>query len=171
MWPHKGLDWWAFVLALLALFLAYPLEVLAHATAPWWKDWWAEWSENSLRKRIGKLEKQLEEYELRYKILDEGQEEILKAVEGVALLTGVAVAVLSMFLLLAASYIPQLGRDDARQLGLLALLSAVSAFLVEVVVFGRFSRFRMRRSASYRQTIKESVQKLRVRLERKNAQR
>jgi hypothetical protein len=155
----------------LALFLAYPLAVLAHATAPWWKDSWAEWSENSLRKRIGKLKKQLEEYELRYKILDEGQEEILKAVEGVALLTGLAVALLAMLLLLAASHIPQMSRDGARQLGAMALLSAFSAFLVEVVVFGRFSRFRMRRSADYRQTIKESIEKLRVRLERKNAQR
>lgn len=56
MWLHKGLDWWGFVLAVAALILAYPLEVVAHITAPKWKDWWATRSRTALEKRILELE-------------------------------------------------------------------------------------------------------------------
>ena len=60
---HHDLGWWGFVLAVLALLIAYPLSLLANLTSPFIKNWWAERSVTSIRKRIDKLERQLQDYE------------------------------------------------------------------------------------------------------------
>jgi hypothetical protein len=164
MWPHKSVDLWALVVGIAGLFLAYPLAVLGHIHAQWWRDRFAERSLKSLNKRIEKLEKQATEYEGKYTLLSEGEEEILKALEGVALLVGLGVAILTFFLLLGVRYIPQLSDYDARRMLGLGLVSAFATFLVEVVIFGRFARFRIRRSPSYRKQIQQSIKRLKERL-------
>jgi hypothetical protein len=54
------LGWWGFVLAIVALVLAYPLDVLAHLTTPVLRNWWAGRSEATLRRRILKLEQEID---------------------------------------------------------------------------------------------------------------
>jgi hypothetical protein len=157
-------DSWALVVGIIGLFLAYPLAVLGHIHAQWWRDRFAERSRKSLKKRIQKLEKEAADYEEQYALLSEGEEEILKAVEGVALLVGLGVAILTFFLLLGVRYIPQLSDYDARRMLGLGLVSALATFLVEVVIFGQFARFRIRRSSSYRKGIQESIKRLNERL-------
>jgi hypothetical protein len=59
MWPHKDLGWWGFVIAVVALLLAYPFSLLANLTSPTVKNWWAARSRAGLQKRIRTLAREL----------------------------------------------------------------------------------------------------------------
>ncbi|MGC2420153.1 MAG: hypothetical protein WA405_00720 [Candidatus Acidiferrales bacterium] len=161
---HRDIGWWAFVLAIVALIVTYPLEVLAHLTAPRWKDWWAERSERSVRKRVEQLEEELREYEQKYKLLSEAEEYILMSIEVGALLGGVSVNVLATLLALAALFIPQLVKPQRWLLFGLAGVIVAACFLAVFVVFGRFTEFRIRRSPTYRDQLRKSIEKLKGRL-------
>jgi hypothetical protein len=85
MWLHKDLAWWAFVLALLALLLAYPLEVLAHLTAPMWRDWWATRTRKSLQIRIEQLQAELSRIQ-KFQLMSLTEEYIFRGIQHVATL-------------------------------------------------------------------------------------
>jgi hypothetical protein len=55
VWLGHDIGWWGFVLAVVTLVLAYPLDMLAHLTSPIVKDWWAARSREALKRRIAKL--------------------------------------------------------------------------------------------------------------------
>jgi hypothetical protein len=165
MW-HLGVDRWALLVGVISLLLAYPVAVLGHVHDARWQNWWAERSIKSVEARIAKLEAELGMYEEKYKLLTEGEEAILSAVEGVALLCGLIATVAAVFLLMAAAYIPQLGYPDRTLLAALAGVVAIATFLMEIVFFGRFARFRVERSPTYRSQIKKSIDKLKERREK-----
>jgi hypothetical protein len=57
--PHKALDWWALVLAVVSLVLLLPASIFANLITPKVKDWWTEGSQALLLKRIAALEEEL----------------------------------------------------------------------------------------------------------------
>ena len=59
MWIHHDAAWWALVLAIVALVLMLPVNLLANFMTPILKNWWAGRSLKTLDQRIGKLEKWL----------------------------------------------------------------------------------------------------------------
>jgi hypothetical protein len=84
--PHD-LGTWAFIIALGALILAYPLDVLAHLTSPIIRDWWAARSNATLQKRRDVLSARLDK--LRdVPVIDEVADQVLKAQELLMLVIG-----------------------------------------------------------------------------------
>lgn len=166
MWPRKDLSWWAFVLSVLALVGAYPFSLLANLTTPLLKNWWAERSVASIDKRIEKLEKQLADYEKHPK-LSEGVDYVLRATEGLSLLLGLCVTMLSVVLLVLIAYVPLTATvQDKRPIVVFALVGATSAFLIGIVAFGRFSRFRHERSPFDRNVLRKYVKQLKEKKEK-----
>jgi heme A synthase len=167
MWPHRDLGWWGFVISLMALLGAYPLSLLANLTSPALKNWWAERSIASTRKRIDKLEKQLAEY-MKDPALTEGEDYILRATEALSMLLALCVTMLAVLLMSLAWFAPvTVSNHDKEPLVALALVGAVCAFLIGIVVFGRFSRFRRKRSPIDRNYLNKYIEELKKKLDQK----
>jgi len=167
MWPHRDLGWWGFVISVVALLGAYPLSLLANLTSPALKNWWAERSIASTRKRIDKLEKQLAEY-MQEPALTEGEDYILRATEALSMLLALCVTMLAVLLMSLASFAPAtVSNHDKEPLVALALVGAVCAFLIGIVAFGRFSRFRRKRSPIDRNNLNKYIDELKKKLSQK----
>jgi hypothetical protein len=165
VWPHKDLAWWAFVLSVLAILAAYPIEVLAHITAPKWKNWWAERSEASMKKRVDKLEKQLSHYEEEYKVLPEVEEAVLVGIEAIGYLVIFCTEVVGMSSAIARELLKaQLDRRDILALDFSFLLAMLFVLVLGSILFFRVDLFRRRRSRWDRQSLRNSVQQLIERL-------
>jgi hypothetical protein len=170
MWLHKDLGWWAFVISVVALVLVYPLEVLAHITAPWWKNWWAERSIASTRKRIDKLEKLLADNEQRYKVLSEGEDYILNGLAGLGLLATFCVELLVVVLLAITSFAtPTVSSHDKAPVVAAALFAAAFAYLVGYATFLKLSVFRRNRSPRIRNAMRKNIEELKQRLAKRPA--
>ena len=157
---HHDRDWWALVISVIALVGAYPLSLLANLTSPSLKNWWAERSVAAIKARIQQLEKQLEDYE-KYKELTEGEDYILRAVEALAMLLLVCILMLAMVLLTIISIAPAAFYDrNATPLMGLALAGMIFGFIVSIVVFGRYSLFRTKRSPADRELLRKALNSL-----------
>jgi hypothetical protein len=164
MWPHKDLGWWGFVISIIALLSAYPLSLLANLTSPALKNWWAERSVASTRKRIDQLERQLAEY-MQYPALSEGEDYILRATEALSMLLALCVTMLAVLLMAVAWFAPAtVSNHDKQPLVALALTGGIIAFLIGVVIFGRFSRFRGKRSPIDRNNLNKYIDELKKKL-------
>jgi len=167
MWTHHDLGWWGFVLAVVTLFLAYPLDVLAHLTAPVVKSWWAERSVASMRKRIEKLENELADYEQNYQLLSAVEEELFKGVEGLAAFGLLCLEFLVIcFLLAILRFSPSVPLTAHYAVAGVAFAVYVSCYgyVILFVVFGKMTTFRKRRSPSGRNTLRKSIEELKKRL-------
>jgi len=76
MWLRHDASWWALVLAIAALVLMVPANVVSNVLTPLLLNWFATWSNAALERRIAKLENQLAELE-KNPAIDEAQEQIL----------------------------------------------------------------------------------------------
>lgn len=167
---HHDLAWWAFVLSLAALVGAYPLSLLANLTSPAIENWWAERSVASTRKRIGRLEKQLVEYE-QFQELGELEELVLKAIGGIGSLVVFCIELLAILTLLQAVSDPVIGHShelappDIRfVLVMLGAIAAISGYLVQFLVLEKLGRFRKKRSPIDRKTLKNAIETLKAKL-------
>jgi hypothetical protein len=122
-----------------------------------------------MRKRIENLEKQLADYE-QHEELSEGEDYILLASEALALLLELCVSMLAVVLLTLMWFAsPTVSSAEKRPIVLLALTAGVTGFLISVIVFGRFSTFRRKRSPIQRIALKRSIEKLKERLAQKTS--
>jgi hypothetical protein len=141
------------------------LEVLAHITAPKWKNWWAERSAAATRKRIEKLEKQLADYG-KNAISSATEDIILKGIEATGQLAVLCVQLLVIILLLVVLYSgPK--NTSVRELSpilALAILAAGAGYFVGFVILKKVGTFRMERSASKRDALRKSIEELKLRL-------
>jgi hypothetical protein len=171
MWPHKDLGWWGFVIAIVTLILAYPVDVLAHLTSPMLKNWWAERSVASLEKRIEKLDKQLADYEQNYPLLTPTEHHILRGIDVLGMVGALIVALIAIMILVACSVAPSILRshdswplDFTGPLILLAYGALLFSLSVTAVVFRGIATFRMKRSPIDRDVLKKSIEDLKKRL-------
>jgi hypothetical protein len=163
MWLHHDSSWWALVLAILALVLMLPLNLFANLVTPILKSWWAERSAAATRKRIAALEKQLSDYEL--KELSEAEDYILRSTEVLSMLFSFCISMIAVVLLILVGYLmPTVSPHDKAPIVALAVISTFSSFVIGILTFGRISRFRLRRSPSYRKTLRNNVEQLKGRL-------
>jgi hypothetical protein len=95
MWLGHTTSWWGLALAIAALVIMIPANVVSNVLTPLLLNWFATWSSAALEKRIAKLEKQLAELE-KDPAIDEVQEQILL---GITNLRGMALSLSSAFLL------------------------------------------------------------------------
>lgn len=168
MWPHKDLGWWAFVISIVSLVLVYPLEVLAHITAPRWKNWWAERSTASTRKRIDKLERQLADNERTYEVLSVAEDRILKGIEGVGLLVTFCVELLAIVLVTITSFAsPTVSSHDKAPVVGVALFAVAFGYLIGYGTFVKISVFRRKRSPRVRSALRKNIEELKRRLAEK----
>jgi phosphate/sulfate permease len=161
---HHDLAWWGTFLAVVALVLMLPVSIAANILTPILKNWWAERSDASTQKRIESIEKQLADYE-QYAELSEGVDYVLMATEALAMLLGLCNTMLAVILLLLVTFdLPTVSVPDKRPFALLALVAGLGTFLIGLVVFGRFSRFRQKRSPFNRNMLRNYIAKLREKL-------
>jgi hypothetical protein len=160
MWLHHDLGWWGFVLAIVTLVLAYPLDVLAHLTTPMLRNWWAGRSVTALRERIAELEGQLAKMD-RNRMMTDVEDEILSALPKLELFITMAV-----MLVIAA-----MGLLFTEQNPALAWRSILIMFgAIVVVMFSRtglFSgtyRFIRKRSPKWQRMLEYDVAKLKAKL-------
>jgi len=168
MWLHHDASWWALALAILALILMLPVNLLANFMTPILKNWWAERSAAATRTLIEALEKQLVDHE-QYKEMSEGEDYILMATEGLSMLLALCTSMLSVVLLsLVAFATPTPSADDRHPVMLLAVFSALAAFLIGIIGFGRISKFRRTRSPFVRAGLRKNIGQLKDRLAQRN---
>jgi len=123
--PHD-LGTWGFIIALAALILAYPLDVLAHVTSPILRDWWAARSIAALQKRFDVLSARLDQ--LRdVQVIDEVAEQLFVAQERTMLMIGFGVHNLLTGLVLITS---TMAPDFLFEIGGLAFLIITNLFLM-----------------------------------------
>jgi hypothetical protein len=163
---HHDLAWWGMFLAVLALILMLPVSIVANLLTPMLKNWWAQRSAASVRKRIEKLERQLADYE-QYQELSEGLDYVLMATEALSMLLGLCVTMLCVTLLFLSEIAPpSMNVTEKRPVVFLALFAGFAACLVGLVVFGKFSRFRQKRSPFNRNVLRNYIEKLKKKLAR-----
>jgi hypothetical protein len=170
VWLHKDLGWWAFWISIVTLIAAYPLEVLAHITAPKWKNWWAERSAAAMRKRIENLEKQLADHEQNYEVVSPVEDMILKGIEATGQLLVLCVQLIVVaFVLGIQHFAPQSAsiRDVASLLFLAMFVSAIG-YVVAFAVLEKISLFRKNRSPSNREALRKNIEELKRQLARRN---
>jgi hypothetical protein len=181
MWMGHDFGWWALVISVLALVLAYPLDLAAHLTAPKLKNWWAERSVASTRRRLEELESQLAEYEAEYPQISEVEELCLEGIQaafafGVFALPFLVAGVLMLAFVITAvsATLPQDARwlfGEPGQWLRVALALWAGCLLVLPVLFvfvRRVKRFRMTHGPASRRSIRSSIEELRKKLEGKN---
>jgi hypothetical protein len=106
MWLGHSASWWGLVLAILALFLMLPANLLANFMTPILKNWWAERSRKSLELRIERLKATLTEAE-KFQPMTLTEDHIFMGIENLAtliqysiqILAGCGLTVASVFLL------------------------------------------------------------------------
>jgi hypothetical protein len=166
MWMHHDYGWWGFVIAIVGLGLAYPIDVLAHLTAPIVKNWWAERSVASMRKRIEKLEKQLADEEQNYPLLSVVEEQLFKGIVGLAALGMFGLQFLVICFLLAVGHFlptPLTAHNAVPGVGL-PLFVFAGGYAILFAVFGKLTAFRKERSPSERNALKKSIEELKKQL-------
>ncbi len=165
-WDH-GLDWWALVLAIAALVLAYPLSVLANISSPTIKNWWAERSIAALQKRLASLEAQLNDYK-ENEFLSEVEDRLLDLAYTASLAIQLIIAILMGSALLM--YLVVIHLDDSTVVRLF-VYGVIIAGAIQIVLLRTtqrsLERFRRRRSRAARKALKLTVEELRVKLAEK----
>ena len=181
MWMGHDLGWWAFVISVLALVLAYPLDLAAHLTAPKLKNWWAERSVASIRRRLGELEARLAKYETEYPQISEVEELCLEGIQAAFAFCLFATPFLVAGVLMMAVVIKAVGAglpQDARWLygepgqWLRNALVLWAGCLIELPVLAIFlrkvKRFRVTHGPASRKSIRSSIEELRRKLKERN---
>ena len=165
MWPHKDLGWWAFVIGIIALFAAYPLEVLAHITAPNWKNWWAERSRASVTKRVSLLEKEQEKM-AKIPEASEAESFIMWRLELLTIIVGMSV---HMLLFMGYFAVITLGQDLQKstnisfKIGMFTVIS-LNFLVMQLATRGSLTKFRRFRSPLYRKRVQKNIEELKSKL-------
>jgi thiosulfate reductase cytochrome b subunit len=154
----KDAGTWGLYISVLALILIVPLNIASNIVTPKFLNWWAERSSASIRKRVGKLEKQLADHE-KFPAISEGEDYILRATEALTMLGGLCSMNLALLLLLLTALLPS--SVDKRQVFSLVMFSLLMTALICIVVALRFSRFRTQRSPFDRDVLRKYIERLR----------
>lgn len=165
--PHD-LGTWGFFIALAALLLAYPLDVLAHLTSPKIRDWGAARSIASLQKRRDVLSTQCNQLR-NVPVVDEGIDIVLRSLGRMNIVIGQAVN-----FVLGAIGITQLNAEQLwtwspnEKVWIIMVIMASNACLI-ISVNRQLRRYRRRVSPSIRKNITDELtmieQKLHMRLQ------
>jgi hypothetical protein len=169
MFLHHELGWWGFVLAVVALVLAYPLDVLAHLSSPIIRNWWAERSLKSLQKRIEKLENEKRIMDLS-PLFTDSDLRIMKSIRSLAFLVSQSIHLVLFALFLLA--IPKEQRFILWSVDRSTLvIQGVGIFIIAtnfagyLVVMRSIGRDMQRGSTRYRGRMTATIAKLRSELE------
>jgi hypothetical protein len=168
---HHDLAWWGFVLGVLALLLMLPASIFANILTPKLKNWWAERSVAATRKRIEKLEKELALCEP-YPLLNELEDSVVKAVEGIGMLLALCLYFLAVILLTTTPMIRMIGPAVVvgppalifRAVTVLLSLIGAGASVASSLVFRKLGTAREKQSPSSREALRESIEKLKAKL-------
>ena len=163
-WLHHDLAWWGFVIALVALILMLPANLLANFLTPMLKNWWAERSKSAIQKRIERLRTELVHLQGHRQISDFEYYSLL----GIELLSALAMfgtEIASFGTLFALSLLqptvnPYLYRSTEILLAVLLLVAFV-AFAAIRTIIGKFARVH---SPFQRKSIERSIAFLQTKL-------
>lgn len=163
---HHDLTWWGFVLALAALVLMIPANILANVLTPKLKTWWAERSEASLRGKIVELQTELSEME-HHKSIADAEHHLLLGVETLIRLTSILldlIAVTSLYLVMRLPVFDK--KEHAVATALVYCVLGLSWF-TGIRTVGRMRKFRRRHSLIVHYALRETI----ARLQRELAER
>src|ERR1039457_5190637 len=172
MFLRHDLAWWGFVLAVAAIILAIPMDIVAHLLAPRIKNWWAERSESSTRNRITALEKRLSEYEANYKQLSEAEDWMLKGIEAIGMIVATALTDLACILSLTGdqksifNHLQEFMVPHPTNISI-AFIAFATLFIVVapiLAVFRPLGDFRKKRSPEVRKNLGKSIDELKRKL-------
>ena len=162
MWLGHDLSWWSFVVSVSALVLCIPLTVFGNILTPKLLNWWAERSIFSTRNRITALEKQLSDYE-QFQPLSEAEDWILRGIESLGMMGVYSMVVLADLMLTIWDRTHLTGHQVIR-LDILALFTAVMAFVFMFIHYQQISTFRLKRSPVTRKYLRNSIDRLKNQL-------
>jgi hypothetical protein len=158
----KDLGTWGFILSLAALLLMYPVGLLINLTSPKIQNWWAARSQQSVVKRLNKLESELGELE-EFRPLEEVENEILWGQEMLMTLVGGCTHLLLAAALVVCHYVIPSNESHKMQ------MARIFLFVIMLVNLGTLrayrhkkSEYRYTRSPARRARLKASILKLRT---------
>ena len=160
-WPHYDRTTWGLILAVAALVLMIPANILSNILTEKLRNWWATRSQSSLRSRIEMLESELAELEKRPAI-SEVEEQLLSFMPKVDMLL---TETLMIFLAVVLIFERSTSSENAF-LKIVVVLSAIILMNVSRFFMLRKSFLFLReRSPSVRREVRTSILKLKARLD------
>jgi len=120
-WLPKDKATWGIILAVAAILISIPLNLVGNLLTPKVRNWWAERSATALKQRIAELQNKLAKAN-QYPFISDGESFILSIINGVILATGGVL--ISFWGMALAAFRALHGSGDIE-----FLLYAVAAFL------------------------------------------
>lgn len=170
MFLGHDLNWWSFILAVTALISTVPLTVFGNLITPRLKDWWSTRSTSSLKRRIAKLQDELEGYERDYNLVDETEAFILR---GISVLGNICILIVELIGL--TYWVVDLTFDhaDSGKMGGAAMLIRLIiligpifllSYLLKKRYFAKLDKYRIPRSPHVRTDLASTIAKLQEKL-------
>lgn len=155
-WPSWDKAMWGIILAVLAIGLNIPLNLVANLWTPKIRNWWAERSIAGLRRRINKLEKDFA-IAKNYAFISEGEEFILDMIRLIVLLSGGIVTGFWGMAIFAVDTLPGKTHTTIR---MFAVVAIVFIYALGIIPQYYINRFLKRRSPCERKSLEENIKKL-----------
>ena len=170
MLAHHDLAWWGFAVALAAMVLAIPINIIANLLTPLLKNWWAERSQASLRARIERLETELQHEVQRYPAMSETEHYIFKGLTLLATMIILSLSILLLEVVLAMG--PRAVVTHSRgAVGIVLLAVGCLGFFTVAISFVALSRFWTRRSPFHRSEQRRTIDKMKQTLRKREEKR
>jgi hypothetical protein len=162
MWLHHDASWWALVLAILALLLMLPVNLLANFITPGLKNWWAQRSTSGLTDRIVRLRGNLAE-SMVTPLLTDTENELFMGLESIAYLIWNVGYLLLGCLGVLVTLLPEIVKGRRGFTWVITVAMLVISYL-HLTTNRRMRIYRRERSQKYRQSLTSGIAELEGRL-------
>lgn len=165
MWMGHDAAWWGLVLAIVALALMLPANLLANFLTPILKDWWAERSIESAKRRYKKLVIELEALELLHPNPDWKMALIFLSLQTIVMIATLSFEVLQLIIVILITA-PAMSVSHPKSIAvrLLAVVTTIAICLLTLIVTKQLRRAMIIESASHRTDLQDSIEKLKQKL-------
>ena|ERR1700676_3218468 len=158
MWGHDA-SWWALVLAILALVLMLPVNLLANVMTPPLKNWWAGRSSAALTERIARVKRNLVAAE-KNTPLTETESELFKALDSITqLVWAIGYFTLASLLVLGAILIPKTITQRMELIIGIAVFGTIISYRY-ALVHRDIKGYRISHSRGYANTLRVTITEL-----------
>jgi hypothetical protein len=169
MWLHHDASWWALILAILALLLMLPVNLLANFMTPLLKDWWAGRSVNALTERISRLQSNLSALE-KSSVLTETESTLFRGMESITkLIWNVGYFILAFLWIVADALIPQIAHAHHEAFwGLMVFIGMIG--YEYITAYRTIKNYRVRHSLKFRTKLRATINELERKLRAKRSE-
>jgi hypothetical protein len=158
MWMGHDGAWWGLVLAVVALVLMLPANLLANFLTPLIQNWIATWGKTSLENRITKLEGELAELE-KHPVIDEVQDQLLWGITSLKIAILSAAGGVIVVILLGVETLANKQTTEFKLFNAVTALILTANLLNSLIL--RYSKgFRHKRSPKVRAGLREAIDEL-----------